>query len=99
MRPNLFWKFSLAFLALLVSVLVAVDFFAERAFRSDYERSGFEQLTAIARIAQTRPPQWPAASSERPEDLAPLRDWVSNMAVSGARITVITADGRVLADS
>jgi two-component system phosphate regulon sensor histidine kinase PhoR len=98
-RLNLFWKFAFAFLALLVSVLLAVDFFAERSFRTDYERIGFEQLTAIARIAQARPPHWTAASPGQPEDLAPLRDWVSQMASSGARVTVIASDGRVLADS
>ncbi|MGB9464005.1 MAG: ATP-binding protein [Candidatus Acidiferrum sp.] len=99
MRLNLFWKFALAFLALLVSVLLAVDFFAERVFRNDYERTGFEQLTAIARIAQARLPQWTPASSGHPEDLSPLRDWVAQAAASGARVTVITADGRVLVDS
>jgi two-component system phosphate regulon sensor histidine kinase PhoR len=98
-RLNLFWKFAFAFLALLVSVLLAVDFFAERSFRTDYERIGFEQLTAIARIAQARPPHWTPASPGQPEDLAPLRDWVSQMASSGARVTVIASDGRVLADS
>ncbi len=99
MRLNLFWKFALAFLALLLSVLLAVDYFAERAFRSDYERSGFEQLAAIARIAQARPPQLPATPSPRSEELVPLRDWVAQMAASGARVTVIAADGQVLADS
>ena len=99
MRLNLFWKFAFAFLALLVSVLLAVDFFAERSLRSDYERTGFEQLAAIARIAQARPPQWTPASPGHAEDLAPLRDWVAQMAASGARVTVIAADGRVLADS
>ena len=99
MRLNLFWKFSFAFLALLVSVLLAVDFFAERALRGDYERTGFEKLAAIARIAQVRPPQWTPASPGQAENLAPLRDWVAQMAASGARITVIAPDGRVLADS
>ncbi len=28
-----------------------------------------------------------------------MRDWVAQMAASGARVTVITADGHVLADS
>jgi len=98
-RLNLFWKFAFSFLALLASVLLAVDFFAERALRSDYERTGFEKLAAIARIAQTRPPQWTSASPGHPEDLSGLRDWVSQMAASGARVTVIDADGRVLADS
>jgi two-component system, OmpR family, phosphate regulon sensor histidine kinase PhoR len=98
-RLNLFWKFAFSFLALLASVLLAVDFFAERALRSDYERTGFEKLAAIARIAQMRPPQWTAASPGQAENLAPLRDWVAQMAASGVRISVIAADGRVLADS
>ena len=99
MRPNLFWKFAFAFLALLAGVLLAVDFFAERSFGVGYERGGFEQLTAIARLAQARPPQWTQPSSQQPEDLAPLREWATQMGASGVRVTVITADGRVLADS
>jgi two-component system phosphate regulon sensor histidine kinase PhoR len=98
-RLNLFWKFAFTFLALLVSVLLAVDFFSERALRSDYERMGFEKLAAIARIAEARPPQWTPASAGQPENLAPLRDWVTQMAASGVRVTVIAADGRVLGDS
>ena len=99
MRLNLFWKFAFTFLALLVSVLLAVDFFAERALRSDYERTGFEKLAAIARIAEARPPQWTPASSGQPENLASLREWFTQMAASGVRVTVIAADGRVLGDS
>ena len=98
-RLNLFGKFAFAFLALLASVLLAVGLFAQRAFRDDYERAGFEQLTAIARIAQARLPQWTPALPGQSEDVAPLRDWVGQIAASGARVTVITADGRVLADS
>ena len=82
-----------------MGVLLAVDFFVERSLRNDYERTGFEQLTAIARIAQAHPPQWAPDSAGRPEDLSALRDWVAQMAASGARVTVITADGHVLADS
>lgn len=99
MRLNLFWKFGLAFLALLVSVLLAVDFFAERAFRSDYERTGFDKLVAIGRIAQAHPPVWTPSSAGHAEDLAPLHEWVTQMAASGARVTVISSDGIVLADS
>jgi two-component system, OmpR family, phosphate regulon sensor histidine kinase PhoR len=98
-RPNLFWKLALTFLALLLGVLVAVDLFAERALRSDYERTGFDRLIAIAHVAQTRPPQLPQFPPQRPEDSAALRVWVEQMAASGARVTVITGDGLVLADS
>ncbi|MGB8473685.1 MAG: ATP-binding protein [Candidatus Acidiferrum sp.] len=99
MRLNLFWKFAFAFLALLASVLLAVDLFAERALRTEYQQTGFKQLAAIARIAQSRPPKWTAVSPGRPEGLATLREWVAQTAASGARITVIAADGRVLVDS
>jgi two-component system, OmpR family, phosphate regulon sensor histidine kinase PhoR len=98
-RPNLFWKLALTFLALLLSVLVAVDFFAERSLRSDYERTGFNQLIAIAHIAQARPPQFSQLPVSSPQNLAALHSWVAEIAASGARITVIANDGLVLADS
>lgn len=99
MRLNLFWKFAFAFLALLISVLLAVDYFAERALRGDYERAGFEELTAISRIAQAGPPQWTPASPTQPENLDSLQGWVAQVAASSVRVTVIAADGRVLAES
>jgi two-component system phosphate regulon sensor histidine kinase PhoR len=98
-RLNLFWKLGFAFLALLIAVLLPVDFYAERALRRDYERTGFEQLTAIARIALAYPPEALSLNSNAPADRAALRDWVAQMASSGARITVISSGGQVLADS
>ena len=99
MRPNLFWKLALTFLGLLLSVLVAVDFFAERALRSDYERTGFNQLVAIARMARAQPPHFSHIPVSSPENIAALSSWVAQMAASGARVTIITTDGLVLADS
>jgi two-component system phosphate regulon sensor histidine kinase PhoR len=98
-RLNLFWKLGFAFFALLIAVLLPVDFYAERALRRDYERSGFEQLAAVARIAVAHPPPAIAPTSYAPVDRAPLRDWVAQMAASGVRVTVIAAGGQVLADS
>jgi two-component system phosphate regulon sensor histidine kinase PhoR len=98
-RLNLFWKLGFAFFALLIAVLLPVDFYAERALRRDYERSGFEQLAAIARIALAHPPQAIAPNSYAPVDRSSLNDWVEQMAASGVRVTVITSDGQVLADS
>ncbi len=83
----------------MLSVLLAVDFFAERALRRDYERSGFVQLIAIASIARARPPQLTALPPQSPEEIAGLKTWVATMGASGARITVITANGLVLSDS
>ncbi|PYU81006.1 MAG: hypothetical protein DMG50_18040 [Acidobacteria bacterium] len=99
MRLNLFWKLGFAFFALLIAVLLPVDFYAERALRRDYERAGFEELAAIARIALANPPQPSSLSPSHPEDSAALRDWVAKMAASNVRVTVITSDGQVLADS
>ncbi len=101
MRLNLFWKLGFAFLALLIAVLLPVDFYAERALRRDYESAGFEQLSAIARIALANPPLTSslATTSSAPVDRVALRDWVAKMAASNVRVTVIAADGQVLADS
>ena len=99
MRLNLFWKLGFAFFALLIAVLLPVDFYAERALRRDYERTGFEQLSAIAHIALADPPQLLSLTPDHPDNSASLKGWVSQMAASGVRVTVITAEGRVLADS
>jgi len=98
-RLNLFWKLGFAFFALLIAVLLSVDFYAERALRRDYERAGFEQLAAIARIALAYPPQPSALAPSHPQDSAGLRGWVAKMAASGVRVTVIASDGQVLVDS
>jgi len=98
-RRNLFWKLALTFLALLLSVLVAVDFFAERALSRESQRATFEQLATIARFAKI-PPLLPSLATAQPEDLESLKRWVAEAAgSSGSRVTVIRADGQVLADS
>jgi two-component system phosphate regulon sensor histidine kinase PhoR len=97
-RRNLFAKLAFTFLALLLSVLIAVDFSAERALRRDYERTGFAQLTAIARFAKLHPP--PPEALEKLDSASPgLRDWVAQMSIGGIRVTIVTTSGQVLADS
>jgi len=98
-RLNLFWKLALAFLTLLLVALLGADYSAERALRRDYERAGLEQLEAIARIGQSHAPVLSAVPPSKTEETNGLQTWVSEMASSGARITVITAQGLVLADS
>jgi two-component system phosphate regulon sensor histidine kinase PhoR len=98
-RRNLFAKLGLTFLALLVSALLAVDFFAERALRRDYERTAYSELSAVAGIAQARASALPALPPSRSEDVAKLKEWVSQMAASGARVTIIGSDGQVFAES
>ena len=99
MQRKLFWKLALTFLALLLSVLLAVDFLAERALRNSYEADSFQQLRALARIIQLHPIPLSAAGPQTPEEIAALNTWVAANASSGTRVTVIAADGRVLADS
>jgi len=96
-RRNLFWKLALTFFGLLLSVLLAVDFFAERALRHDYERATFAQLATIARFAQMRLPQFPV--HPKPEELSEVRAWAAQLGQGGVRVTVIAANGQVLADS
>ena len=99
MQRKFFWKLALTFLALLLSVLLAVDFLAERALRTSYENDGFQQLKSLARVMQLHPLPLASALPQTPQDLAALNTWVAANAASGVRITVIAADGKVLADS
>ncbi|HXQ25338.1 MAG TPA: ATP-binding protein [Candidatus Acidoferrales bacterium] len=91
MRARLFWKVGLTYLALLLGVLLAVDFYSSRIFRRDYIRSAGDALASLTNLAQARPP--------RLDDAAELRSWTEWMGRSGARVTIIDKTGRVLADS
>jgi two-component system, OmpR family, phosphate regulon sensor histidine kinase PhoR len=98
-RLNLFWKLGFAFFALLIAVLLPVEFYAERALRRDYERAGFEELAAVAHIALANPPEPSSLSPSQPVGSTGLRSWMAKMAAGNVRVTVIAADGQVLADS
>ena len=76
MRLNLFWKLALTLLTLLLAALIGVDFSAERALRRDYERTGLEQLKAIAGVGQSRAPVLSALPPTKPEEINGLRSWV-----------------------
>jgi two-component system phosphate regulon sensor histidine kinase PhoR len=91
MRVSLFWKLGASFLLLIVLVLVSVDLLTARLLRADYLRAGFEHLESLARLGEKGAPPF--------DDLEALRGWAAWMGRSGARVTVVTADGRVLADS
>jgi len=90
-RARLFWKLGFTYLALLLGVLIAVDWFAERTLRHDTQVAAQEHLASLDRLVQARPPAF--------DNPATLQDWAAWMARSGVRATVITADGLVLADS
>jgi two-component system phosphate regulon sensor histidine kinase PhoR len=98
-QRKLFGKLALTFLALLLSVLLAVDFLAERAIRSSYENDGFQQLKALSRVIRLHPLPLSSSAPQSPEEIAALNTWAAANGSSGVRITIITADGKVLADS
>jgi two-component system, OmpR family, phosphate regulon sensor histidine kinase PhoR len=98
-QRKLFWKLALTFLALLLSVLLAVDFLAERALRTSYENDGYQQLKALARVIRLQPLPLTSAAPQTPEEVAALNTWVAAHSSSGVRITILSSDGRVLADS
>jgi two-component system, OmpR family, phosphate regulon sensor histidine kinase PhoR len=90
-RARLFWKLGLTYFALLLVILLAVDFYSSRVLRRDYIRAADDKLVSLLNIAQARPP--------RIDDAADLRTWTEWMGRSGARVTVIDYAGHVLADS
>lgn len=91
MRGRLFWKFGLSHLALFLLVIAAVDIYVVRALRREYINAALGQLQSLSRLAETKPPG--------SADGAALKEWVSWMAGSRARVTLVAPDGRVLADS
>lgn len=90
-RARLFWKLGLTYVALLLAVLLAIDLYVGHVLQRDYLRAAKEQLASLAQLVKNRPPDL--------ADPAALQSWTAWVAKSGARVTVITADGRVLADS
>ena len=91
MRAKLFWKLGLTYLALLLGVLFAVDLYSARVLRRDYTRSVDDKLAALLNVAVSQPPQL--------DDPAELQSWTTRMAKSGARVSVVDAEGKILADS
>ena len=86
-------------MALLLSVLLA-DFLAERALRSSYENNAYSQLKSIASLLPFEQLHLANFPPQTAEETTALNQWVAAAASkSGARISVISADGRVIADS
>lgn len=91
MRLKLFWQLGLSYLTLLLLALFAVYAYTTRVLERNILESSFAHLDSLIRIAEARPPEL--------VDRDVLQQWTEWMAKSGARITVIAADGVVLADS
>jgi two-component system phosphate regulon sensor histidine kinase PhoR len=98
-RRKFFWKLAFTFLALLSGALLAVDFLAERALRTSYENDTYRELQSLVRLIRVHPLPITSLPVQTPDEISVLHGWVSNAAKSGARVTIIASDGRVLADS
>ena len=99
MRRKFFWKLAFTFLALLSGALLAVNFLAERALRTSYENDAYHELQSLVRLIRVHPLPVTTFPPQTPDEISVLHGWVSNAAKSGARVTIIASDGRVLADS
>ena len=97
MRLNLFWKLALSFLTLLIVALVGIDISAESVLRRDYESASLEQLKAVAAIGLDQPLVLSAIPPFKTEEIDAMHAWVKRLQTSGARVTVITSQGLVLA--
>ena len=76
-----------------------MDFLAERALRASYENDAYRELQSLVRLIRVHPLPVTSFPPQTPDEISVLHGWVTNAAKSGARVTIIASDGRVLADS
>ncbi len=91
LKNRLFWKIGFLYLLMLLLVLLVLDVYVVRALRREYLESAFSQLESLSKLALQKPPQ-----SLIPSE---LRGWSNWLVQSGVRLTVVSDDGTVLADS
>jgi len=91
MKSRLFWKIGFLNLLLLLLVLAAVDTYVVRALKREFLNAAYSQLESLILLAETNPPK----SLEAPQ----LKEWALRFGSSGARVTLVAGDGKVLADS
>jgi len=91
MRNRLFWKIGLLYLILLLLVLAAVDLYIARALKQEFLNAAFAQLDSLSRLALD------GRSGLFGE--ADRQNWAEQFGSAGIRVTLIAADGKVVADS
>jgi hypothetical protein len=90
LTARLFFKLLFGVICLLIVALAAVDYFAPRAAESAYVQNLTTQLEEKCRMTALLVGNSPKVDAGKVEALA---------RAAGARITIVAADGRVLADS
>ena len=90
-KNRLFWKVGLLNLLTLLLVLIILDIYVVQTLKREYQEGAFSQLESLSRVALQKPPQSLNA--------AELMEWAHGWARGGIRVTLVTNDGTVLADS
>jgi two-component system, OmpR family, phosphate regulon sensor histidine kinase PhoR len=90
-QHRLFWKLGLTYLLLFLFGLLAVYAVTVRQIEQNSLTNAFAHLDSLMKLARARPPTI--------DDPVELESWKAWLARAGARVTVIAADGTVLADS
>jgi two-component system phosphate regulon sensor histidine kinase PhoR len=91
MKNRLFWKLGLIYLLMLLLVIGALGIYVVRALRQEYLNTAYTRLESISKAASNI---FPFFSEE-----GKYQEWANRLALSGVRVTLITSDGLVLADS
>jgi len=87
-KNRLFWKIGIVYLLMLLVVLIVLDTYVVQALKREYLETAFSKLESMAHLALARPPK-----------LSESMEWSGWLAHSGVRVTIVAADGTVLADS
>jgi two-component system, OmpR family, phosphate regulon sensor histidine kinase PhoR len=91
LKNRLFWKIGSVYLFMLLAMLTALDTYVVQALKQEYVDAAFSQLEALAHMALKQP-----YAPSNPEAFQKLAFWAGN---DGVRVTIVTANGKVLADS
>jgi len=91
MKNRLFWKLGLVYLLMLLLVIGAIGIYTGQALKQEYLDAAYRQLESVSRVALTLPP--PLLDEQE------IQRWADRIAQSGLRVTLISEDGVVLADT
>ncbi len=91
MKNRLFWKLGLLYLLMLLLAVGTLGVYVVRAIRQEYLDAAYMQLESVSQVALLGIPSPPG----QPD----LRERAGRLAQKGIRVTVVSADGIVLADS
>jgi two-component system phosphate regulon sensor histidine kinase PhoR len=89
MQGRLLWKLELTYIVVLLAVVVSMDFYTGRILRQQALDEANQRLASLHTLA----------AADFPADSNTFQAWASNVAQSGARVTIVARDGAVLADS